>query len=70
MKVINAGETLDRLRVADSSSWIRYAARFATLPSLSAQLALPASWLTVSSTVLLHPALLSALAVLMSWPLA
>ena len=64
-------EILDSLGVADPSSWIRYAARFATLPPLPAQLALPAPvWSMVSSTILMYlqPALLSALAVLMSWP--
>ena len=64
-------DILDRLGVADPSSWIRYAARFATLPPLPAQLALPVPvWSMVSSTVLMYlqPVLLSALAVLMSWP--
>ena len=35
-------DILEVLGVADSSSWIRYSARFATLPPLPAQLALPA----------------------------
>ena len=63
---------LKRLGVTDSGSWIRYSARFATLPPLPAQLALSAPvWSIVSSTVLMYlqPALLSALAALMNWPL-
>ena len=64
-------DILEMLGVADPGSWIRYSARFATLPPLPAQLALPAPvWSMVSSTVLMYlqPALLSALAVLMNWP--
>ena len=62
---------LDGLGVADPGSWIRYAAKFATLPPLPAQLALPAPvWSMASSTVLMYlqPALLTALAQLMNWP--
>ena len=57
----------------DADDWIRYAARYATLPPLPAQLALPAPvWPIVSSTVLLYlqPALLAELAKLMHWQVA
>ena len=63
-------DILDRLGVTDPASWIRYSAKFATLPPLPAQLALPAPvWPMVSSTVLMYlqPALLSALAKQMNW---
>ena len=56
---------LDALGITDSDAWVRYAAKYATLPPLPAQLALPAStWSMVSSTVLLYlqPSLLAALA--------
>ena len=64
-------DILTELGVADPRSWIRCAARFATLPPLPVQLALPAPlWSMVSSTVLMYlqPALLAALAGLMNWP--
>ena len=57
----------------DAEDWIRYSARYATLPPLPAQLALPAPvWPIVSSTVLLYlqPALLAELAKLMHWQVA
>ena len=65
-------DILEELGVADPGGWMRYAARFATLPPLSAQLALPVPvWSIVSSTVLLHlqPSLLAALAARMEWPI-
>ena len=57
-------EMLDVLEITDSEAWVRYAAKYATLPPLPAQLALPASAWSISSTVLLYlqPSLLAALA--------
>ena len=49
------------LDVSNSDAWVPYAAKYATLPPLPAQLALPAPvWSIVSSTMLLYlqPALL------------
>ena len=40
---ICAGVKLDALDITDPEAWVRYAAKYATLPPLSAQLALPAS---------------------------
>ena len=63
-------EMLDALGITDSEAWVRYAAKYATLPPLPAQLALPApAWFMVSSTVLLYlqPSLLAALAERMHW---
>ena len=57
----------------DAEDWIRYSARYATLPPLPAQLALPAPvWPIVSSTVLLYlqPVLLAELAKRMHWQVA
>ena len=43
------------LGISDPDAWVRYAAKYATLPPLPAQLALPAPvWSIVSSTVLLY----------------
>ena len=48
-------DILTGLGVADPCSWIRYAARFATLLPLPAQLALPVPvWPIVSSTALMY----------------
>ena len=58
------------LGISDPDAWVRYAAKYATLPPLPAQLALPAPvWSIVSSTVLLYlqPSLLAALAERMRW---
>ena len=63
-------EMLDALGITDPEAWVRYAAKYATLPPLPAQLALPApAWSMVSSTVLLYlqPSLLAALADRMHW---
>ena len=60
------------LGVSNPDAWVRYAAKYATLPPLPAQLALPAPvWSIVSSTMLLYlqPALLAALAERMRWTL-
>ena len=56
--------------IPNPDAWVRYAAKYATLPPLPAQLALPAPvWSIVSSTVLLYlqPSLLAALADRMQW---
>ena len=63
-------EMLVTLDISDPDAWVRYAAKYATLPPLPAQLALPAPvWSIVSSTVLLYlqPSLLAALAERMRW---
>ena len=54
-RVTSAGlVSLRRLELTDPGGWVR-SARFATLPPLPAQLALPvAVWPVVSSTVLVH----------------
>ena len=56
-----------------AEEWVRYSARYATLPPLPAQLALPAPvWPMMSSTVLLYlqPVLLVGLAKQMHWQAA
>ena len=56
--------------IPNSDVWARYSAKYATLPLLPAQLALPAPvWSIVSSTLLLYlqPSLLAALADQMRW---
>ena len=63
-------EMLVTLGISNPDAWVRYAAKYATLPPLPAQLALPASvWSIVSSTVLLYlqPSLLAVLAERMRW---
>ena len=56
---------LDALGITDSEAWVRYAAQYATLPLLPAQLALPApAW---SVLLYLQPSLLAALAERMHW---
>ena len=58
------------LGISNPDAWVRYAAKYATLPPLPAQLALPAPvWSIVSSTVLLYlqPSLRAALAERMRW---
>ena len=63
-------EMLVTLGISDPDAWVRYAAKYATLPPVPAQLALPAPvWSIVSSTVLLYlqPSLLAALAERMRW---
>ena len=63
-------EMLVTLGISNPDAWVRYAAKYATLPPLPAQLALPAPvWSIVSSTVLLYlqPSLLAALAERMRW---
>ena len=65
-------EMLVTLGVSNPDAWVRYAAKYATLPPLPAQLALPAPvWSFVSSTMLLYlqPVLLAALAERMQWTL-
>ena len=48
-------EMLVNLDVSNSDAWMRFAAKYATLPLLSAHLALPAPvWSIVSSTMLLY----------------
>ena len=63
-------EMLVTLGISDPDAWVRYAAKYATLPPLPAQLALPAPvWSIVSSIVLLYlqPSLLAALAERIQW---
>ena len=63
-------EMLVTLGVSNPDAWMRYAAKYATLPPLPAQLALPAPvWSFVSLTMLLYlqPVLLAALAERMQW---
>ena len=63
-------EMLDALGIPNPDAWVGYSAKYATLPPLPAQLALPAPvWSIVSSTVLLYlqPSLLAALADQMQW---
>ena len=58
-------EILVTLGISNPDTWVRYAAKYATLPPLPAQLALAVFvWSIVSSTMLLclQPALLAALA--------
>ena len=56
-------EMLDALGITDPDAWVRYAAKYATLPPLPAQLALPAPvW-----SMYLQPSLLAALADRMQW---
>ena len=66
-------EMLVTLDVSNPDAWMRYAAKYATLPPLPAQLALPAPvWSFVSSMMLLYlqPVLLAALAERMRGPLS